>query len=132
MRMLRDLLFVVAAMSIIVLSGKALGAECYHNAPAVRAANPGAWPSWSQRLPGHAGQRCWFPSERKVVHANLMRAGKHTPPSYTTMPTSTPAPSASVGVPLPRAVPFDLTKEKALEALIPFNERWAALGLSWR
>jgi hypothetical protein len=127
MRFLRELMLVVAAMVIIGLAGKAWGAECLHSAAAVRAEHPGAWSSWSQRVPGHAGEKCYFASERKVVHASLVRASKHTP-SY----TAAPAPSASVGVPFPREAPVLLTKEQELERLIPFNERWVALGLSWR
>src|SRR5882672_12317428 len=126
MRLVRELIVVAVAMLIISLAGKAFGAECYHSAPAVRADHPGAWPSWSRQLAGHVGEKCYFASERKVVHANLMKAGKHNTPSY----TATPAPSVSVGVPLPRAAPFELTKERELERLIPFNERWAGLYLS--
>jgi hypothetical protein len=111
-------------------NGKSYGAECYHSAPAVRADHPGAWPSWSQRLSGHAGQKCWFPTERQVVPD-----GKKSvkPNMVSTHDTPRPRSSSAAGVvPFPRAMPFELQKERALEEMIPFNERWAGLYLSWR
>ncbi len=155
MRFARELIFVALVMLIIGLAGKAFGAECHLGPAAVRAANPGSWPSWSHHIGGHIGSKCWYATwpthgktqvveksstlnpeksspvsssstptsdawavvpldsaatnrrsstrgskhERQVVHAILRREGKHATPSY----TATPMPSASMGVPLPRA-----------------------------
>ena len=41
---------------------------CLSSASAVRESNPGAWPSWTLRAPGHEGTRCWYSSTRGGAH----------------------------------------------------------------
>jgi hypothetical protein len=41
---------------------------CLSSASAVRESNPGAWPSWTLRAPGHEGTRCWYGSTRGSAH----------------------------------------------------------------
>jgi hypothetical protein len=44
----------VAALSVPALS------ECLSSANAVWAAQPGSYPKWRLRLPGHVGEKCWY------------------------------------------------------------------------
>jgi len=41
---------------------------CLSSASAVRESNPGAWPSWTFRAPGHEGTRCWYAATRGTAH----------------------------------------------------------------
>jgi hypothetical protein len=46
-----------------------LGAStCFPLASVVRQNQPGAWPSWTLRAPGHEGTRCWYAATRTAVH----------------------------------------------------------------
>jgi hypothetical protein len=55
--------------------GKQLLAEsghdstCFPSASAVRQYNPGGWPSWTLRAPGHEGTRCWYATTRTTAEA---------------------------------------------------------------
>jgi len=40
---------------------------CFADAYGVRRHSPEAWPSWTLRMPGHAGEKCWFASSRGAV-----------------------------------------------------------------
>jgi len=37
---------------------------CFRSASAVRQNNPGQWPSWTLRAPGHEGSKCWYSTSR--------------------------------------------------------------------
>jgi hypothetical protein len=41
---------------------------CLSSASAVRQEYPGAWPSWTLRLRGHDGAKCWYPATRATAH----------------------------------------------------------------
>jgi hypothetical protein len=41
---------------------------CFPSASAVRQDQPGAWPSWTLRAPGHEGTRCWYAATRATAH----------------------------------------------------------------
>jgi lipoprotein NlpI len=41
---------------------------CFPSAAAVQQNNPGAWPSWTLRAPGHEGIRCWYAATRATAH----------------------------------------------------------------
>jgi len=43
---------------------------CLPSAPAVRQEHPGAWPSWTLRVPGHEGTKCWYPATRTTAHSH--------------------------------------------------------------
>jgi hypothetical protein len=43
--------------------------SCFPSASAVRQNDPGAWPSWTLRAPGHEGTRCWYAATRTMAEA---------------------------------------------------------------
>jgi hypothetical protein len=61
-------------------SGKRLLAEsgydsrCYLSASAVRQNHPGERPSWTMRVPGHEGSKCWYPAIQTVAEADAPSA----------------------------------------------------------
>lgn len=142
MRFVYELLLIAALMIVVGIVGRAQGAEinCYHSASAVRAAHPAAWPSWGKRIPGHSGERCWFPAERKVLRSVSRNSGVAVDATQRFEPTRnkglaglavhsslgmprSPAPSASAGVPLPRA---NVKKEfeEFMSAQAHIDETW--------
>ena len=124
-RWLHWVMWAVAAAILFIVGtcSHSYAAECLPSASAVWDAHRGAHATWSMRH----GEKCWYVrTERKVMP---LVSGQRTR-SHDTRPRS--AHLLAGAVPIPRAMPFELTKERELEALIPFNERWAGLGLSWR
>jgi hypothetical protein len=57
----------IAATSMFV-SGQGNAFTCFSSADQVRQENPGAWPSWTLRAPGHEGTKCWYASTRAAAH----------------------------------------------------------------
>jgi hypothetical protein len=61
-------------------SGKRLLAEsgydsmCYLSASAVRQNHPGGRPSWTMRVPGHEGTKCWYPATQTAAEADAPSA----------------------------------------------------------
>src|SRR5262249_11710526 len=53
---------------------------CFPSASAVRQNNPGGWPSWTLRAPGHEGTKCWYAVTRTTAndHSSEMEAGGTT------------------------------------------------------
>jgi hypothetical protein len=49
----------------IAMASAAQATECLSSASAVWAAHPGSHATWSLRLPGHEGTKCWFASSRE-------------------------------------------------------------------
>src|SRR5882762_3584531 len=41
---------------------------CFPSASAVRQNQPGGWPAWTLRAPGHEGIRCWYAATRATAH----------------------------------------------------------------
>jgi hypothetical protein len=41
--------------------------SCFSSASAVRQGQPGAWPSWTLRAPGHEGTKCWYAATRATA-----------------------------------------------------------------
>jgi len=41
---------------------------CFASASAVRQDHPEAWPSWTLRVLGHEGTKCWYPTTRTLAH----------------------------------------------------------------
>jgi hypothetical protein len=41
--------------------------SCFPSASAVRQDQPGAWPSWTLRSPGHEGTKCWYAATRATA-----------------------------------------------------------------
>src|SRR5277367_77669 len=72
--------WLIAASAMFVFSPGDTFA-CFSSADQVRQENPGAWPSWTFREPGHEGAKCWFPSTRATAHdlrAPLIPRTEHT------------------------------------------------------
>jgi hypothetical protein len=65
---------------ILPESGKRLFAEsrydsrCYLSASAVRQNYPGGRPSWTMRVPGHEGSKCWYPALQTVAETDAPSA----------------------------------------------------------
>jgi hypothetical protein len=72
MRIAAPFLVPVLALLILLAVASCAGAvECVRSADAVKAAHPGLRPTWSGRVPGHQGERCWMTNEeRKEVVRN--------------------------------------------------------------
>ena len=56
------------ATSAMFGSSQASAFTCFSSADEVRHENPGAWPSWTLRAPGHEGTKCWYASTRAAAH----------------------------------------------------------------
>lgn len=57
--------------------------ECRSSSEAVYAAHSREswWATWSQRVPGHEGKRCWFAVDRSNKHSKTRAASRKTPPA---------------------------------------------------
>ena len=49
------------------LAASQRASTCFRSASAVRQNQPGAWPSWTLRAPGHEGTRCWYAATRATT-----------------------------------------------------------------
>jgi hypothetical protein len=56
------------ATSAMFGSSQASAFTCFSSADEVRHENPGAWPSWTLRAPGHEGTKCWYATTRPAAH----------------------------------------------------------------
>jgi hypothetical protein len=54
--------------SAILVSSQGYAFPCFSSADEVRQENPGAWPSWTLRAPGHEGTKCWYATTRAAAH----------------------------------------------------------------
>jgi hypothetical protein len=50
-------------------AARGYGSTCYTSASAVRQNHPGGRPSWTMRVPGHEGTKCWYPATQTVAEA---------------------------------------------------------------
>lgn len=82
------LLKIAALISILFIPTQAQTEKaeqvCFADAYGVHRHSPDAWPSWTYNMPGHKGQKCWYPSKRKVHSIEIERikhriAAIHTP-----------------------------------------------------
>ena len=48
----------------LVYPARGHASTCVPSASALRLDQPGAWPSWTLRAPGHEGTRCWYAATR--------------------------------------------------------------------
>jgi hypothetical protein len=51
--------------------------QCLPSAEAVRQQYPGSWASWTTRVAGHKGERCWFPAMRENHSHHVETALRH-------------------------------------------------------
>jgi hypothetical protein len=64
-------LFLLACPTMVLLSASIEdvdASQCLHSAASVREEHPGAWPSWTMRMAGHKGAKCWYPATREARH----------------------------------------------------------------
>jgi hypothetical protein len=94
-------LVVTSAMLFFISPGKSI--TCFSSADQVRQENPGAWPTWTLRAPGHEGSKCWYASTRAAAgdHRNALRVepepvGSKSPSESTTF--ELPVPTVPPGV----------------------------------
>jgi hypothetical protein len=64
-RMIQPML---AGFALFASSAHAGDFVCLPSAAAVTHEQPGAWPSWTLRVPGHEGTECWYASARATAH----------------------------------------------------------------
>ena len=65
----RIALFLLTCSSALLLSAsieEVDASQCLPSAASVRQQHPGAWPSWTIRMPGHTGAKCWYPATREA------------------------------------------------------------------
>jgi hypothetical protein len=65
---IRKLLPCLIAATAVCVSGQGNAFTCFSSADEVRQENPGAWPSWTLRAPGHEGTKCWYATTRAAAH----------------------------------------------------------------
>jgi hypothetical protein len=64
-------LFLLAFPTALLLSASIEdvdAAQCLGSAASVREEYPGTWPSWTMRMAGHKGAKCWYPATRETRH----------------------------------------------------------------
>jgi hypothetical protein len=52
------------------LAARGYDSTCYPSASAVRQNHPGGRPSWTMRVAGHEGTKCWYPATQTVGEAD--------------------------------------------------------------
>jgi len=75
----RIALFVLTCSTALLLSASIEdvdASQCLPSAASVRQEHPGAWPSWTTRMAGHSGAKCWYPTTREARHRH--DAAPHT------------------------------------------------------
>jgi hypothetical protein len=67
----RVTLILLLCPAAVVLCASFVGVQaspCLPSASAVRREYQGAWPSWTLRVRGHEGDKCWYPATRTTAH----------------------------------------------------------------
>jgi hypothetical protein len=57
--------------AVVVLGASFFGVQaspCLTSASSMRQEHPGAWPSWTLRVRGHEGEKCWYPATHATAH----------------------------------------------------------------
>jgi hypothetical protein len=65
----RIALFLLTCSTVLLLSASIEdvdASQCLPSAASVRQQHPGAWPSWTIRMPGHTGAKCWYSATREA------------------------------------------------------------------
>jgi hypothetical protein len=75
-----------------LIAARGYDSTCYPSASAVRQNHPGGRPSWTMRVPGHEGTKCWYPAtDALLVTARSLavesRAEPEVQPSLRSRPT---------------------------------------------
>ena len=73
--------YLLGFLALFASSADARDFVCLPSAAAVRHEQPEAWPSWTLRVRGHEGTKCWYASARDTAHDHriaTMPRGKGT------------------------------------------------------
>jgi hypothetical protein len=73
--------YLLGFLALFASSADARDFVCLPSAAAVRHEQPEAWASWTLRVPGHEGTKCWYASARDTAHDHriaTMPRGKGT------------------------------------------------------
>jgi hypothetical protein len=78
--------------ALMLCASFADASSCLPSAAAVREENPGAWPSWTMRAPGHEGTKCWYATTRGTArdHSNATALREAPTPTAREAPTAAP------------------------------------------
>lgn len=108
------LMLCIAGLIACVLVTCARADVCFADADGVRRHSPGAWPSYTLRMPGHKGGKCWYPTTKERRHvryqpkpqaeSEVMRNDRQVRTRHDTRPR--PARSLAGAVPLPPVDPM--------------------------
>jgi hypothetical protein len=96
--------------ALMLCASFADASSCLPSAAAVREENPGAWPSWTLRAPGHEGTKCWYATTRAAAHDRSNATAVREAPTTTARETPTaaaraaPAKAEDTSVRIPSAV----------------------------
>ena len=83
-------------------------AICFADADGVRHHSPGAWPSWTYRMSGHEGEKCYFPTTKgRLEYPGAGRRAHKADDSVSAHRRTAGSIPATGAIPLPRPIPFD-------------------------
>ena len=90
--------------ALMLCASFADASSCLPSAAAVREENPGAWPSWTLRAPGHEGTKCWYATTRAAAHDRSSATALREAPTTTgrEAPTATAQEASTAAA---RAIP---------------------------
>lgn len=69
--MLRICLIAAVLAGLCPAGAKPGNAECLHSAVTAKAVVGAAWASYTLQLPGHEGERCWYPTTKARRHFHV-------------------------------------------------------------
>ena len=61
----------LAVLALLILANASHAETCFADAYGVRRHSPDAWPSWTLRMPGHEGEKCWYPTAKDKRHVRF-------------------------------------------------------------
>ncbi len=62
--------FALIALTIMATCASASADPCFSDPYGVRKHSPDAYPMWTRRMPGHEGEKCWYPSTKGAAKWN--------------------------------------------------------------
>ena len=103
-------LLLLTALILIPTQAKSETA-CFADAYGVRRHSPDAWVSWTTKMPGHRGEKCYYPTTKSKAHdhSRIAQFGSEQRPLKAKVLGSSPSAAA---LPLPHPSPVTQTKEK--------------------
>ena len=80
--MIRTILVLFATLCAIGTAD----AACFADAYGVWRYNPGSWAGWTRQMPGHVGEKCYYPTTKAKLHnhgkevRHIGQVGQASPP----------------------------------------------------